>query len=82
MIVGDKLYCHTVCRMTINKIRATTIGKEYIVIEKFDDELMIINDYNQEHFFEYKNLNKWFWDIRELRKIKLEKIREVRKSLT
>lgn len=80
MNIGDRLYCHTNCVMKGGG-ETTTVGRFYIVIGLEDDSFMIKNDDNDEHFFEYDDYNKWFWDIRELRKNKLKQINECRKNI-
>lgn len=74
MKIGDKLYCHTVCKMNISHIKTTTTGKYYTVVGFETDSFIIIDDDNHEHLFDFKDYNKWFWDIRELRKVKLKQI--------
>ena len=73
MKVGDNLYCHSVCKMGDGRI-TTTVGNTYIILYiELDNSFMIIDDNGDEHFFN-ENYQKWFWDLRELRKNKLKQI--------
>lgn len=72
MKVGDKLYCHKCCIMDFNDERTTTIGVFYTIVEiNLDDkEFVIIDDNGDEHFFTMDDYDKWFYNIRELRRNK------------
>lgn len=92
MKVGDWIYCHTRVQETFFKLSDddnyyTTVNNGYEIISIEDDYIVIINDDGENHSFSLNMNNdeywkKWFCDIRELRKIKLEKIKEVRKCLS
>ena len=74
MKVGDKLYCHSVCKLHSGE-NTTTVGNTYIVLGILDDSFNIIDDDNDDHYFSNYDYQKWFWDLRELRKNKLKKIK-------
>jgi hypothetical protein len=92
MKVGDWIYCHTRVQETFFKLSDddnyyTTVNNGYEIISIEDDYIVIINDDGGNHSFSLNKNDdeywkKWFCDIRELRKIKLEKIKEVRKCLS
>jgi hypothetical protein len=76
--VGDRLYCHSVCKLH-SGTNSTTVGNTYIILFiELDDSFMIIDDDGDEHFFG-NDYQKWFWDLRELRKNKLKKIKNNQK---
>jgi len=86
MKVGDKLYCHTGCKMRPFNNETLTIGKLYIVINIYEIEngFIIIDDENDEHSFsilpqDYDNGYKdFFYTISDIRR---KKIRELNLKL-
>lgn len=83
--VGDKLVCHTKCRVE-NSYDSTTIGKIYVIthINMDQDKFCIIDDGNDNHYFYYNDdgktssYEKWFHPaIRIERKQKLEKLKNI-----
>jgi hypothetical protein len=73
--------------MSLSNRKTTTVGKTYTIDKLENDELIIIDDYEHMHYFSRDddledNWKKYFWDIREQRKNKLQKIQEVRNGLT
>jgi len=79
--VGDILTCHSKVIMEHNGGIKTTICKSYKIVKilylKGEAKLVIKNDYNEDHRFTYKNYNKWFYNLKELRLNKLKKIQNV-----
>jgi hypothetical protein len=79
--VGDILTCHSKVIMEHNGDIRTTVGKSYKIIEilylEGEVKLVIKNDHNEDHRFTYKNYNKWFYNLKELRRNKLKKIQDV-----
>lgn len=81
---GDKLFCHTVCIIQDfkNSISSTTVGKIYSIIdiesEKYNNQLIyklkIINDYGYDHFFYVHTYHKFFIQLKEMRKDKINQI--------
>jgi hypothetical protein len=81
--VGDKITCHTVCRVE-DKEDTTTIGKTYTIVSmNYDDDnrFSIIDDNNRHHYFygrigkKHSYYEKWFYSaLKRERKEKLKKI--------
>lgn len=85
--IGDMLICHTAVVMEDNVDVRTTVGKSYKIIKflKEPNRLAIENDYNEEHYFTFNeelenhkvhNYTHWFYNLRELRRKKLKKIKK------
>ena len=83
--VGDKLYCHSVCKIdgNDNKI-GSIIGNTYIIIDvDYDNspyKITINDDLNNIHDLTIKNdcygksYKTWFCDLKIVRKKKLKRI--------
>ena len=78
MKVGDKLICHTELFMTGTSLKYLTLNKIYKIGGIHDNCVIILNDYEQQHWFdiflEESNYKKWFYTER---KMKLDKIKEI-----
>lgn len=78
-MIGTKLYCHTPVFMKATKIKVTTIGKYYTIISgrfKVKNQICIIDDENQEHYFNINDINQYFYLPKDMRKQKLKKLNE------
>lgn len=54
----------------------TTVGKKYSIIDIKNNEFVILDDNDQEHYFHFKS--KWFYtSIIKMRKDKLKKLNEI-----
>lgn len=82
--VGDILTCHTKVVMDDGGSIKTTVGKSYKIIkllrsqEDGMDRVVIKNDDNEDHRFTFYNYNRWFYNLREERRLKLKKIQNVK----
>lgn len=78
MKVGDRLICHTsygIYKKVFIKDKSYNITK---IVEVNDiTRFWIISDYNIEYGFSHEGYNKYFLDIKEQRKLKLEKLNNV-----
>ena len=72
--LGTKLICHTDFFYYVNKERATTEGKVYIIRKIGSTMFEIIDDCNRRHNFTFDNYKTVFITFTELRKKKLEKL--------
>lgn len=77
----DKIYCHTICTMNDTKESTTTIGKYYSIEYMDDEEFVIKDDYNQDHFFHLNKKSmsyyrKWFSP--SLKTLRLEKLKKLK----
>jgi hypothetical protein len=52
MKVGDIMIAVQVCYMRSTRSNALTIGKEYEILKIDDDEYMIIDDNEEEHWYD------------------------------
>ena len=73
MKVHDKLYCFN----SIEVDNIITVGKLYCVVGEYDDYYEILDDNNRIHYFSFEKYEDFFITIKELRKQKLEKIKNV-----
>ena len=82
MKVGDNLYCHKEYNDDMDDHdfpNYVTVGKKYIVIGIYEDQIHFYDD-RKTHSIISTNpghpsyWNKYFWDLRELRKNKLKQI--------
>lgn len=60
MKVGEKLIAINECKMDGTESKTLTIGKEYSVIEIYNDEFEILDDKNDAHFFDYSTYKHFF----------------------
>lgn len=77
----DKIYCHTPCVMNDTLTVTTTVGKCYIIEYMDDEEFVIIDDVNQDHFFHLNKKSmsyygKWFSP--SLKTIRLQKLKKLK----
>ena len=76
--VGDILFCHSQVIMRDGACETkTTIGKSYKIIKMLETQFIIINDKNDEHHFFLHTYKKWFYTLKQYRKLKLKKIKDV-----
>lgn len=81
---GDRLFCHTICPIQDFKDggSTTTVGKIYTIIdietEKYNNDIIeklkIIDDYNYVHYFYIHTYHRFFTELKEMRKNKIEQI--------
>lgn len=78
--VGDKVVCHSLCKMSTGE-NALTVGKTYTITGiKEDDcfDFCIEDDQESPHWFSFDEkkylYTKWFSSVKEVRKKKLKKI--------
>lgn len=60
MKVGDKLIAIDECKMDGTERKTLTIGKEYAVTYLYDEEFTVLDDENEQHFFEYSDYKDFF----------------------
>ncbi len=75
--VGDELVAISKCIMCGNEEneQTLTIGKIYNIEWIDKKHICVIDDSNDDHFFPYKDLHKFFLTKKELRRIKLNEIK-------
>lgn len=74
MKVGDKLYCHT--ELISNNSTMLVKGNTYTIISISDRAITILDNNLDRHEFTLLFYPKWFYELKKLRKLKLEKIYE------
>lgn len=77
MKTGDNIICHKECIMNTFHNKTTTIGKIYkvIYVDVQFDELVIIDDENEEHYFGLND--EYFYSLKDLRKNKIKQLNEL-----
>lgn len=70
---GDIIYCHKPCIMDDYSI-STRVGKSYTIIEVLETIFYIIDDQEETHSYSEYDYEQWFYNPRQTRKLKLDKI--------
>ena len=77
MKIGNKILCKKDCIVGGSGRTSITKGKYYTVIILSDTYFVVKDNYNERHRFTFKNSDNWFATIKEMRKLKLEKIKKI-----
>lgn len=77
--IGDKLYCHTDLIMKGCSRKKLNRGDYYEIINIITEEyeLVIFNNDGDPHYFGMINYRNWLFNMKEARKLKLEKIKKI-----
>lgn len=76
--VNQKIYCHAPVYMIDDNRPVTRAGVFYKIIKVTDYKFYIIDDEHDSHSFQFDDYEKWFTNIKDERKLKLQKLNQIR----